>query len=125
MTWKEYWCGEVPSWRGCGCPCSRASLELEAPMSRDATLTPYERKCWRQLQRQLETDDAVAAAGLRSRRRALVVVIGIVVLLLLVAVKIGGVVALAAAGAYIFLFLALWGLSRAVWRIEPRRGSTR
>jgi len=93
-------------------------------MSRDATLTPYERKCWRQLQRQLEAGDA-AVAGVRSSRRSLVVVIGIVVVLLLAAMKIGGLVAVAAVGAYIFLFLSLWGLSRAVWRIEPRRGSTR
>jgi hypothetical protein len=93
-------------------------------MQRDATLTPYERKCWRQLQRQLETD-GTTVAGPRSSRRSLVAVISIVVVLLLAAVKIGGLVAVAAVGAYIFLFLALWGLSRAVWRIEPRRGSTR
>jgi len=93
-------------------------------MPRDATLTPYERKCWKRLQRQLETDDA-AVGGLRSSRRALVVVIGVVVVLLLAAVKIGGLVAVSAVGAYIFLFLALWGLSRVVWGTASHRGSTR
>jgi Flp pilus assembly protein TadB len=85
-------------------------------MPRDATLTPYERKSWKKLQRQLEADGSAATAP-RSPSRGVALVLAVVaVLMVLVAAVIGGTVAVAAVALYLCVSLTLWGLARVVWR---------
>ena len=87
-------------------------------MAADPPLTPYERRCWKRLQRELEADDPERPTRGRAGRwyparwlagaAALLAVLGAAVL--------GGTVAVVAVGAYFGLGLAMWGLHRAVWR---------
>jgi hypothetical protein len=88
-------------------------------------LTPYERRCWKRLQRELEADDPEPgrpAPGVAGRIRAafryparwLAAVAAL--LAVLGAAVLGGTVAVVAVGAYFGLGLALWALHRAVWR---------
>jgi Protein of unknown function (DUF3040) len=86
----------------------------------DPPLTPYERRCWKRLQRELEAADPEPGRPTRFRTgpryparwlsgaAALLAVLGAAVL--------GGAVAVVAVCAYFGLGLALWGLHRAVWR---------
>ena len=83
-------------------------------MQPEATLTPYERRSWKKLRRQLEAD---AAPGRARRARRLGAVAVLVVLL--VTALIGGVVAVDAVAVYLTVFLAMWGLHRLVWRGAP------
>jgi len=81
-------------------------------MPPDAILTPYERRCWKQLQRQLEAGDLGRA---RSSRRTVAVLVAVgVALSLLAAAAIGGAVAVAAVVAYLCVSLTLWTLARLV-----------
>lgn len=89
-------------------------------MAADPPLTPYERRCWKRLQRELEADEPDGARptpfglGVRYPARWLA---GLAALLAVVgAALLGGTVAVVAVGAYFGLGLALWGLHRAVWR---------
>ena len=83
-------------------------------MPPDAILTPYERRCWKQLQRQLEAGDLGRARSRSSRRTVAVLVAVGVVLSLLAAAAIGGAVAVAAVVAYLCVSLTLWTLARLV-----------
>jgi Flp pilus assembly protein TadB len=85
-------------------------------MAPDTMLTPYERKSWKKLQRQLEADGS-RRAGPRSTSRSVVLAIAAVAVpMLLVSGVIGGRVAVAAVALYLCLTLTLWGLARLVWR---------
>jgi hypothetical protein len=78
-------------------------------------LTPYERRSWKRLQRELEADDPERPA--RGRWYPARWLAGVAALLAVVgAAVLGGTVAVLAVGAYFGLGLALWGLHRAVWR---------
>jgi Flp pilus assembly protein TadB len=85
-------------------------------MARDATLTPYERKSWKKLQRQLEADGSRSVGSRSSSRSVVLAMAGVAVLMLLVSGVIGGPVAVAAVTVYLCVTLALWGLARLVWR---------
>jgi hypothetical protein len=82
-------------------------------MAHDATLTPLERRRWKQLQRQLEADDTSSAGTHRTRIR---ITAGGVLALLLAGAALGGSVGATAVIAYIGLTLALYGFHRVVWR---------
>ena len=84
-------------------------------MEHDVRLTSYERRRWRQLQRQLEAVNPRRSGG-RSVRW---IVIGAMLLIVLGAVATGGLLGLAAAGTYFCVTLALWGLSRAIGKLGP------
>jgi len=86
-------------------------------MERDVKLTPYERRRWRQLQRRLEAVNLPA-----SERSVRWIVVGAMVLIVIGAVVTGGTLGLAAAGTYFCVTLALWGLSRAIWKLGPPPG---
>lgn len=83
-------------------------------MQPDATLTPYERRSWKKLRRQLEADKAPGRA-----RRARRLTAAAVVLVLMATAVLGGVVAVDAVLVYLTVFLAMWGLHRLVWRGAP------
>lgn len=83
-------------------------------MQPDTTLTPYERRRWKQLRRQLEAD-APPGRARRGRRLAAVVAL----LALLGTGVVGGTVAMDAVALYLTVFLAMWGLHRLVWRGAP------
>ena len=91
-------------------------------MAHDATLTPLERRRWRQIQRQLEADDA---CGIAIRRTFIRITAGGVLALLLAGALLGGSVGAAAVIAYIGLSLALYGFYRVVWRNRPPQGRPR
>ncbi|MCU1650190.1 MAG: hypothetical protein JWQ60_1339 [Pseudonocardia sp.] len=85
-------------------------------MAPETMLTPYERKSWKKLQRQLESDGS-RRAGARSSSRSVVMAMAVVaVLMLLASSVIGGPVAVAAVAVYLCLTMTLWGLARLVWR---------
>jgi hypothetical protein len=81
----------------------------------DTALTPYERRCWKQLRRQLEDEHYRPGRGRAARWTAAAVV----VLALLCAAALGGPVGVEAVLAYLGVSLGLWGLFRAVWRTGP------
>ena len=89
-------------------------------MAADPPLTPYERRCWKRLQRELESADPEPGrptwfrTGPRHPARWLSAVAAL--LAVLGAAVLGGAVAVVAVCAYFGLGLALWGLHRAVWR---------
>jgi hypothetical protein len=85
-------------------------------MAHDATLTPFERKRWKQLQRQLEADDTPSVG---IRRTFIRIAAGGVLALLLAGAALGGSVGATAVIAYIGLSLALYGFHRVVWRNRP------
>jgi hypothetical protein len=91
-------------------------------MAHDARLTPLERRRWKQLQRQLEADDA-SRVGIRRASRSMAA--ALVLLLLLAGASLGGPVGIAAVVAYIGLSLVLWGVYRVVWRRAPPQGRPR
>lgn len=81
-------------------------------MHTDPTLTPYERKRWKQLRRQLET------GKVRNTRPRWLAAVAVTLALLVAAVLGGGIAAVAVAG-YLIVSLALWSLYRAVRHIGP------
>lgn len=91
-------------------------------MAHDATLTPLERRRWKQLQRQLEADDT-ASVGIR--RTFIVIGAGGVLALLVAGAVLGGPVGATAVIAYIGLSVALYGFYRVVWRNRPPQGRPR